>query len=98
MSCLGDLVGHADVLAGASLGNSAIDGCSAVGRGGIAGEVVNHLSIKLLNSLGLSTAGVAATRASRALSAAVSLVGGGLGFLGLGGSGGLGPSLVTVNE
>ena len=99
MNRLGDLIGHADILAGTSLGDSAVDGSSTFSRGSIGVEVVNHLSVELLDSLGLSTTSVATTGASRALSAAASLVSSsGLVFLGLGGSGRLGPSLVTVNK
>lgn len=96
MNRLGDLVGHADVLGGVGLRSSAIDGGSALSRGSIVVEVVNHLGIKLLNCLGLSTAGVAAARTSSALSTAGSLVSSGfVVLLGLGSSGGLGASLVT---
>lgn len=98
MNCLGDLISHADVLVGAGLWDIAVDGSSAFSRGRIVGEVVDHLSIKLLDSLRLSTASVAATGA-RALSAAASLVSSSLlVVLGLGGSGRLGLSLLTVNE
>ena len=84
-------------MVGAGLWGIAVGGSSGFSRGRIVGEVVDHLGVKLLNSLGLSTASVAATRA-RALSAAVSLFSRVLVFLGLGGSCRLGLSLLTVNE
>lgn len=99
MRCLGDLISHADVLASVGLGSGAVGGRGAFSRRSISGEIVNHLSIKLLNSLGLSTTGVATTRASGPLTAASSLLSGcGLVLLGLRGGGRLGTSLLTVDR
>ena len=85
MNCLGDLVGHTDVLVGAGLGGSAVDGSSAFSRGGIAGEVVNHLGIELLNSLLLGTGLATSTALALATSLTTSACGTGSCLLGGGG-------------
>lgn len=101
MSHLGDLVIHGQI------STSGLGGGSTAGGGGIfsgrsiSSEVIHHVSVKLLNSLGLSTARIATTTAGGALSTAlgvliVSVLG--LVVLGLGGSGGLGASLLTMME
>lgn len=56
--CLGDL-SHAEVLSNVGLGSS-VDRSSALGRDILVatGEVVHHLSVELLDGLGLTTARV----------------------------------------
>lgn len=67
----GDL-SHAGVLAVGGL-RSNVDGGIALGRSILVAEVVDHLSIEFLNSLGLTTSRVAATSATSSTTAATSL-------------------------
>lgn len=87
------------------MGGSTVHGGSVLGWRSIGSEVIHHISVELLNGLGLSTARVATTTAGGALATAlgiviVSLIGLGVGLvvLGLGGCGGLGASLLTMEE
>lgn len=90
---LGDLVVHANVLVGVGLGSSAV-GRSSFTRGI---EIINHLSVKFLDSLRLSAAGVATATGSAATTARALLSSGGLVLLlSLRSSGRLGTCLLTT--
>ena len=97
--CSENFIVHANVLVVGGLSDIAVDGSSLGGRC-VGSKVVNHLSVELLNGLGLSAAGVTTASTGGAVATARTLFGSSsvLGvLLGLGrGGSGLGTRLLTV--